>query len=110
MTIRPRFGQTMLDARTPSNLEVFFEFLDVFDEVPMPDGRSYRIKDGLLGHKYRNGHRAQKGWYYSELNVQYFMDLVKDFSESDWQDLRDQCIANSTINLERMASLARTIV
>ena len=49
-TNRPvtRFGRFMYDGYVPSNIEILFEFLTNFDEVPLPDGKTYRVVDNTL--------------------------------------------------------------
>ena len=87
---KPRFGQRLLDMRKPSNMEVLFEFLEVFDEVPMPDGITYRLKDGRLQYKSFDG-----TWYPTDRSVNSVIELVKDVTPEYWQDLRTKCVKNN---------------
>ena len=87
--IRARFGQRYTDARTPSNIEVFFEFLDHFDEVPMPDGETYRMKDSIF--QVRVVPRPSNNfteWRDCMIGVNYFIGLVKDFTAREWAELK----------------------
>lgn len=81
MVIRAKFGQFAYDAYVPSNIEVLFEFLNHFDEVPLPDGNNYRINDNQLEVKH------ELSWKSSDRSVTYFLRLIKDFTPEDWEKL-----------------------
>ena len=93
--IRAKFGRFMYDAYVPSNIEVLFEFLHHFDEVPLPDDNSYRIAEGFLQVK-RNG----ETWEDDEC-VNYLIDIVKDFTSDDWGDLEKVSPRDNVIRLDR---------
>lgn len=96
---RAKFGRFMYDAYVPSNIEILFEFLYHYDEVPLPDGNSYRIADGFLQAK-RNG----ETWEDDEC-VNYLIDIVKDFTSDDWGKLEKQSIKDNVVQFSRSVSV-----
>ena len=91
--IRTRFGRFMYDGYAPSNIEILFEFLTNFDEVPLPDGKTYRIVDNTLQVK------EHFVWEDDEC-VNYLMGLVKDFNCGDWGELERNSKKDNVIRFD----------
>jgi len=82
MTIRAKLGQFTYDAYNPSKIEVFFEFLNMFGEVSMPDGHKYRLSDGQL-------EVEQFGvWELCTRDVNYFLKIVNNMTPEEWATVK----------------------
>ena len=77
--IHARFGQFMYDAYNPSNIEVFFEFLNSFDEITMPNGKTYRMHEDRLESKEMDG-----DWAEDTSSTADLLRLVKRLQPMDW--------------------------
>jgi hypothetical protein len=90
--IHARFGQFMFDAYNPSNVEVFFEFLNSFDEVKMPNGQWFRMTDAGLELL------TDDGWEFTETSVNYIISLVRDLTPEDWQAIKQTAKVHNIVD------------
>lgn len=84
--------QKMYDARTPSNAEILFKFLEEFEEVPLSDC-VLTLKDGIVLEK------CGDRWTPYRAEVNHLIGLVKNFTLSDWNELRKVIFKRTTFNL-----------
>lgn len=82
MPLPVKLGQ-MYDAKRRSNIEILFQFLEEFDEVPLADS-IYTMKDGIVLEK--TGDR----WSPCRAEINHFMNWVRDFTSDDWTELKRQ--------------------
>lgn len=74
--------------RINSPIVLVFQFLDRFDEVPLPDGKNYRL-DGS-----RFLVRAGSDWIKSDLTLNDFLTTVSSLDSEDLRDIFFRCIGD----------------
>jgi hypothetical protein len=94
--IHARFGQFMTDAYNPSNIEVLFEFLNAFDEITLPDGDTYRLRDGRFEMK------SGELWHrvIEQRDINYFLVLLEDMTPAGWAQVKATAKVDNLANFK----------
>lgn len=73
-----------------SSISHIFQILDYFDEVPLPDGKVYKLSGSVLSVK------TDGTWVESELTVNSLLDHIDQLSRTQLRDILERSVGNAS--------------